>query len=478
MLPIIYMDHLDVPRGCLVDHTINYSLPRACFVHERDFYAVVAVDTLDDGFGKRPFRTNTPYAVVEFMSYIDHHRQGAASEHVTEELPEISNQGGAVGGATHTPDVPESSHMQENVHVGADAGSQSPPHAGTGGTNGSAEHVHEPPPSNTESGDDVCGSLEEWLHALPIIEELELPPQMQVIFNKHKELHARELNVAFSSFGRILQGMYCKRMGLILSEAHKAECSIHGQRAEGEGITFSVPGGSSAAGMSDRTATEPFAQQPKHPEQPNIHPVIVPSPQQPKQPATATVPSPQQPKQPATATVPSPQQPKQPATATVPSPQQPKQPATATLPSPQQPKQPAVEVGQNNDNDQSNGRGEDSGSKEFPQVRTSPVKTSVADLDSLSIRTRSPLFGESPATSAGPVYDVTPIATRPPISTGPAEAGVAETREEVVIEVSSGGKRDAKKPTLKRVAKLPENAPKLKRMKKIKVNASDDAIYK
>ena len=120
------------------------------------------------------FRTSTPYAVVEFMSYIDQHHQGAASEHVTEELPEISDQGGAVGGATHTPDVPESSHMQENVHVGADAGSQSPPHAGTGGTNGSAEHVHEPPPSNTESGDDVCGSLEEWLHALPTIEELEV----------------------------------------------------------------------------------------------------------------------------------------------------------------------------------------------------------------------------------------------------------------------------------------------------------------
>ena len=47
-----------------------------------------------------------------------------------------------------------------------------------------------------------------------------------------------------------------------------------------------------------------------------------------------------------------------------------------------------------------------------------------------------------------------------------------------MIEVSKGGKRDAKKPTHKRVAKSPENAPKLKRMKKIKVNASDDAIYK
>ena len=120
------------------------------------------------------FRTSTLYAVVEFMSYVDQHHQGATSEHVTEELPEISDQGGAVGGATHTPDVPESSHMQANVHVGADAGSQSPPHASTGGTNGSAEHVHEQHPSNMESGDDVCGSLEEWLHALPTIEELEV----------------------------------------------------------------------------------------------------------------------------------------------------------------------------------------------------------------------------------------------------------------------------------------------------------------
>ena len=83
---------------------------------------------------------------------------------------------------------------------------------------------------------------------------------MQVIYNKHKELHARDLNAAFSSFGRVLQGMYCKRMGLMLSEAHKAECGIHGQRAEGEGITFCVPGGTFVAGMSDGTATKPYPQ--------------------------------------------------------------------------------------------------------------------------------------------------------------------------------------------------------------------------
>ena len=53
-LQVIYTDHLDVPRGCIVDHTIDYSLPRACFVHEMDFYTIVAVDNLDNGFGKRP----------------------------------------------------------------------------------------------------------------------------------------------------------------------------------------------------------------------------------------------------------------------------------------------------------------------------------------------------------------------------------------------------------------------------------------
>ncbi|KAE8802767.1 hypothetical protein D1007_21601 [Hordeum vulgare] len=54
MLPVNYMDHIDIPRGCIVDHTIDHSLPRACFVKELDFTVVIAVDTMEDGFGKRP----------------------------------------------------------------------------------------------------------------------------------------------------------------------------------------------------------------------------------------------------------------------------------------------------------------------------------------------------------------------------------------------------------------------------------------
>ncbi|KAI5006031.1 hypothetical protein ZWY2020_033274 [Hordeum vulgare] len=70
-------------------------------------------------------------------------------------------------------------------------------------------------------GDDVCGSLEDWLHPLPTFEDSELPPHMRAIFNKHKDIHAAELKGALSSFGSLLEGIYRKRMGLMLSEASK-----------------------------------------------------------------------------------------------------------------------------------------------------------------------------------------------------------------------------------------------------------------
>ena len=59
--------------------------------------------------------------------------------------------------------------------------------------------------------------------------------------------------------------------------------------------------------------------------------------------------------------------------------------------------------------------------REVSEVRFSPGQPFGSDLDSFfAIRARSPLFEESPTTSAGPVFDVTPLATCPPISTGPA----------------------------------------------------------
>ncbi|KAI5019522.1 hypothetical protein ZWY2020_044410 [Hordeum vulgare] len=146
MLPVIYMDHIDIPRGCIVDHTIDYSLPRACFVKELDFTVVIAVDTIEDGFGKRPFSSTSPYATTKFMSYI-------------EQLAKLPNK--ASMSATEIPDM-----------VGAD-GVQQPTEGATNKADGTTRNVHEPPPKNTEGGDDVCGSLEDWLHPLPAFDELE-----------------------------------------------------------------------------------------------------------------------------------------------------------------------------------------------------------------------------------------------------------------------------------------------------------------
>ncbi|KAI4980908.1 hypothetical protein ZWY2020_021393 [Hordeum vulgare] len=163
MLPVIYMDHIDIPRGCIVDHSIDYSLPRACFVKELDFTAVIAVDTMEDGFGKRPFSSTTPYATTKFLSYIEQVAQ----------LPNIASV----------------SAIENPVNRDAD-GAEQPTESDTNEADGRARNVHEPPPKNMGGGDDVCGSLEDWLHPLPTFEDSELPPHMRAIFNKHKDIHA------------------------------------------------------------------------------------------------------------------------------------------------------------------------------------------------------------------------------------------------------------------------------------------------
>ncbi|KAI5004196.1 hypothetical protein ZWY2020_031439 [Hordeum vulgare] len=262
MLPVIYMDHIDIPRGCIVDHSIDYSLPRACFVKELDFTAVIAVDTMEDGFGKRPFSSTTPYETTMFLSYIV-------------QVAQLSNI--ACVSATKNP-----------VNRYADGGEQ-PTEGDTNEADGRARNVHEPPPKNMEGGDDVCGSLEDWLHPLPTFED----------------------------------------------------------------------------------------------------------------------------------------------------------------------------------------------SEDVPQVE-SPPRSPAVDIESfMEIREGSPKFDNlfAAATSPGPVYDVTPLARIPPISTGPAEACIDDITEEAQVEVSSGRGHDQKHPTLKRAAPTEPTAAKLPKMKKKKFDAMDDAIY-
>ncbi|KAI4999828.1 hypothetical protein ZWY2020_004417 [Hordeum vulgare] len=228
MLPVIYMDHIDIPRGCIVDHSIDYSLPRACFVKDLDFIAVIVVDTMEDGFGKRPFSSTTPYATTKFL----YRAEGDTNE-----------------------------------------------------ADGRARNVHEPPPKNMEGGDDVCGSLEDWLHPLPTFEDSELPPHMRAIFNKHKDIHAAELKGALSSFGSLLEGIYQKQMGLMLSEASKAGFRSDEAKHECPDVTFDVPVAPAPA-TCNATASDSSPQQQKQLDSTRgtaNATVNISSPQQPKQ---------------------------------------------------------------------------------------------------------------------------------------------------------------------------------------------------
>ncbi|KAI4982371.1 hypothetical protein ZWY2020_022863 [Hordeum vulgare] len=413
---VIYMDHIDIPRGCIVDHSIDYSLPRACFVKELDFTAVIAVDTMEDGLRKRPFSSTTPYATTKFLSYIE-----------------------------------------------------------------------------------------------------QLPPHMRAIFNKHKDIHAAELKGALSSFGSLLEGIYRKRMGLMLSEASKAGFRSDKAKHECPDVTFDVP---AAPATCNATASDS-------------------SPQQQKQLDSTT----------GTAN----------ATVNISSPQQPKQheirvqvttttaQCTFTTSTVQQASQlndtnsieTKVVVGKtdfahqphksksehNSGIDFSNAKGEDICSEankfermsprstsypcvnlirrpgtledgpsfglfepgspdallfqDVPQVE-SPPRSPAVDIESfMEIRERSPKFDDlfSVATSPGPVYDVTPLARIPPIPTGPAEACIDDITEVAQVEVSSGRGHDQKHPTLKRAAPTEPTAAKLPKMKKKKIDAMDDAIY-
>ncbi|XP_044965093.1 uncharacterized protein LOC123425453 [Hordeum vulgare subsp. vulgare] len=166
--------------------------------------------------------------------------------------------------------------------VGAD-GVQQPTEGATNKVDGTTRNVHEPPPKNTEGGDDVCGSLEDWLHPLPAFDELELPPHMCAIFNKHKDIHAAELKGALSSFGSLLEGIYLKRMGLMLSEASKA--GFRSDEAKHD-VTFHAAA-APAPGMCKATANDSSPQQQKKRDTNTgtvNASVTISSPQQPKQP--------------------------------------------------------------------------------------------------------------------------------------------------------------------------------------------------
>ncbi|KAM0821849.1 hypothetical protein ACQ4PT_071901 [Festuca glaucescens] len=74
LLAIVYMNHLDFPPN---QHTINYSIPRVCFMTSKDFKLIVLNNAdrkiLNNKtvFGRRPFLdlSNTPYGVAAFVNH-------------------------------------------------------------------------------------------------------------------------------------------------------------------------------------------------------------------------------------------------------------------------------------------------------------------------------------------------------------------------------------------------------------------------
>lgn len=107
----------------------------------------------------------------------------------------------------------------------------------------------------SEIGGEVCGSLDEWLHPLPSSRDLEIPLHMQPIYEKHKKLYAAEVQNTLTSFGQVLQSMFCKRMALILVEANSTATSS--KEHSFEDVTFHAPAGNAAA--ADHTSVAPHS---------------------------------------------------------------------------------------------------------------------------------------------------------------------------------------------------------------------------
>ncbi|XP_037434199.1 uncharacterized protein LOC119301347 [Triticum dicoccoides] len=207
MFVIIYMDFVDVPRWLVSEHRFNYSLPRACFICNNDFKLLEEIDKNKLNLDKIEFRKRnlrrlpeTPYVSIEICN---------------EDDCENNNVDGVSGGEK-IPEIP---------------------------TN--------PVTDGSETGGDVCGSLDEWLQPLPSSQDLEIPPHMLPLYEKHKKLHASEVKNVMTSFGQIMQSIFCKRVARILVEANSiaATFKVH----TFEGVTFDVPA-SNAAGACETRA--------------------------------------------------------------------------------------------------------------------------------------------------------------------------------------------------------------------------------
>lgn len=99
------------------------------------------------------------------------------------------------------------------------------------------------PKENDKSVDEeLCGSLDQWLNnPVPFGVELELPPHLAAIYDKHTKIYAGELKGALNSFGQVLQTIHCKRMGQLLLDVHAASTSCPPESNDQNDIIFDIP---------------------------------------------------------------------------------------------------------------------------------------------------------------------------------------------------------------------------------------------
>lgn len=102
----------------------------------------------------------------------------------------------------------------------------------------------------------------------------QIPLHLKPIYEKHKKLYMAELKNAVTSFGQVMQSTFCKRLGLMLMEAHSNAASNHEHRSEGfiaprviatssdertGAVTFGTPT-ATTAGIAVRSSTCPLSE--------------------------------------------------------------------------------------------------------------------------------------------------------------------------------------------------------------------------
>ncbi|XBI75031.1 hypothetical protein VPH35_068461 [Triticum aestivum] len=198
MLAIIYMDHVDIPAGLPNEHAIDYSVPRIRFVCQKDFEWLDKVDKnkltlIQPFYGKHTHirsLCNTPYAAQLVGQEVG--AEAASGQGGGAEAPSgqgISGQGSQVQGAENQAKNSQSNEAQQNVDA--------EPH--------------------------LSSSLNEWLQqSFPSMQDLRVPTQFQMLYDKHKGIFAAEVDDVVGKFGQCLKGLQCSRMAALLRDVGDA----------------------------------------------------------------------------------------------------------------------------------------------------------------------------------------------------------------------------------------------------------------